>query len=248
MRLDAKYLAKQAFDKAGTLLLSPPYGGFGYFRNHGPRDRRRVAITFDDGPSTPCTPRLLDAMGELGVKTTLFCVGVNVQWHPDVVLRAYKEGHIIANHSYEHSRKAGLRLGSDYDHIDRGASIISGVIGRRPRLYRPPWGWLTPWEARRLTSRGYAVVGWDVYTLDWKWPEPDGRGVAEDAFRKTQPGSILLFHDANAGVREWDKKETIRAIQHVVPMLRDAGYEIVTAAELLDVPAYDSASAVPSAA
>jgi peptidoglycan/xylan/chitin deacetylase (PgdA/CDA1 family) len=233
-----KTVIRDALNRAGTLLLSPPVGGFGWFRNHGPRDKKRVAITFDDGPSKPCTEELLDAMGELNVKTTLFCVGVNVQWHPDLVKRAFDEGHIIGNHSYEHSRKAGLRLGDDGRHIDRSADIIESVIGCRPQLYRPPWGWLTPWEGRRLDQRGYTVVGWDVYTLDWKWPEPDGAAVAEDAFRKTQPGSILLFHDANAGVREWHKKQTTRAIQHVVPMLRDAGYEIVTAAELLNVPAY----------
>jgi peptidoglycan-N-acetylglucosamine deacetylase len=236
-------MVRTAIDKAGTLLLSPPIGGFGYFRNHGPRNRKRVAITFDDGPSKPCTEELLDAMGELNVKATLFWVGVNVQWHPDLVRRAFDEGHVVGNHSFEHSRKAGLRLGRDGTHIDRAASAIAEVIGREPRLYRPPWGWLTPWEGQRLTNRGYTVVGWDVYTLDWQWPEPDGRLVAEDARERTQPGSILLFHDANAGVREWHKKQTTRAIQHIVPLLRDQGYEFVTAAELLGVPAYAAVQA-----
>ncbi|KAB8144420.1 polysaccharide deacetylase family protein [Chloroflexia bacterium SDU3-3] len=241
MGLQPKQLAIQAIDKLGTLVLSPPVGGFGYFHNHGPRDQRKVAITFDDGPSMPCTEELLDVMGELDVKGTFFCVGVNTRWHPQIVRRAYEEGHIIANHSYEHSRKAGLRLGSNGDHIDRGAALISQAIGCAPRLYRPPWGWMTPWEGQRLTQRGYTVVGWDVYTLDWQWPENDGRMMAEDARSKVQPGSIILWHDANAGVRVWEKKETARAIKHLVPMLRSDGYQIVTAAELLGVPAYGPA-------
>jgi peptidoglycan/xylan/chitin deacetylase (PgdA/CDA1 family) len=222
----------------GTLVLSPPFGGFGYFRNHGPRDQRKVAITFDDGPSKPCTEGLLDAMAELNVKSTLFCVGVNVAWHPDLVMRAYNEGHVIANHSYEHSRKAGLRLGNNCDHIDRGAKAISEIIGCRPRLYRPPWGWMAPWEGHRLTKRGYTIVGWDIRTADWQWPEPDGRWMAEEARKRTQPGSIILFHDANAGVKIWDKKQTIRAVRHLVPALRADGYEFVTIPELFNIPAY----------
>jgi peptidoglycan/xylan/chitin deacetylase (PgdA/CDA1 family) len=230
-----------AVNKTGTLLLSPPYGGSGYFRNHGPRNVRKIALTFDDGPSKPCTEELLDAMGELNVKGTFFCVGVNTRWHPDVVSKAFQAGHVIANHSYEHSRKAGIRLGNDVRHIDDSARIINEVIGCRPRLYRPPWGWLTPWEGRRLTQRGYTVVGWDVYTLDWKLPEPDGVQVAEAARNITRPGSILLFHDANAGVEYWYKRETTRAIKHIVPALRADGYEFVTVSELLGVPAYGPA-------
>jgi peptidoglycan/xylan/chitin deacetylase (PgdA/CDA1 family) len=236
--LSPKRLAAQVFDKTGTLLLSPPYGGFGYFINHGPRTERKIALTFDDGPSRPCTEALIDAMGELDVKGTFFCVGVNVRWHPELLLRMYNEGHVIGNHSGWHSRKSGLKLGPDDGHIADGARAIAEVLGVHPRLYRPPWGWLTPWEGQRLTQAGYSVIGWDVYTLDWKWPEPDGRAVAEDACRKTQPGSILLFHDANAGVRIWDKKETVRAIQHIVPALRAEGYEFVTIPELLKIPAY----------
>jgi peptidoglycan/xylan/chitin deacetylase (PgdA/CDA1 family) len=246
MQLNPKHLATTAIDKTGTLLFSPPFGGFGYFRNHGPRDLRKVAITFDDGPSKPCTEGLLDAMAELNVKSTLFWVGVNAGWHPDLVMRAYNEGHVIANHSYEHSRKAGLRLGNNCDHIDLSAKAISEVIGCMPRLYRPPWGWMTPWEGQRLTNRGYTVIGWDVYTLDWQWPEPDGRRMAEDARKKTRPGSIILFHDANAGVKIWDKKETIRAVQHLVPALRADGYELVTIPELLNIPAYAPIVTVPS--
>lgn len=238
MALYARKLVTQVIDKTGTLLLSPPVGGFGYFKNHGPRTHKKIALTFDDGPSKPCTEQLLDAMAELDVKGTFFCVGVNAAWHPDLMRRMYAEGHVIGNHSLEHSRKAGLKFGDGDDHIDGGARIISEIIGCMPRLYRPPWGWLTPWEGQRLTKRGYTVVGWDVYTLDWQWPEPDGCVVAQDARRITKPGSILLFHDANAGVKHWEKTQTTRAIQEIVPALRADGYEFVTIPELLNIPAY----------
>ena len=229
----------------GNKLLSPPHGGFGYFRSHGPRDQRKIALTFDDGPSKPCTETLLDSLGKLNVKATFFCTGMNVRWHPDVLLRAHAEGHIIGNHSMAHRRMASLVPGRDGQHIDEGAKVISEVLGLRPRLYRPPWGWLTPWEARRLLQRGYTIIGWDVYTLDWQWhtkgweePFPDVIQVAEKARQDTRPGSILLFHDTGARLQFWDRKETAQVIEHIVPALRDEGYEFVTIPELLNVPAY----------
>jgi peptidoglycan/xylan/chitin deacetylase (PgdA/CDA1 family) len=238
--------ATSAVDKLGNLILSPPYGGFGYYHNHGPRSKRTIALTFDDGPSKPCTEELLDALGELGVKVTLFCVGLSVTWHPDVLARAHAEGHIIGNHSMMHSRKAGL-MPTGGEHIDAAAHEIAQVIGQRPRLYRPPWGWLTPWEGRRLASRGYKVIGWDIYPDDWKLPEVKAEILVEDVYRQVRPGSIVLFHDSVSNKIHWEKKETTRAIRMLVPRLRDEGYEFVTVPEMLGISAYEPAHAAPSA-
>jgi peptidoglycan/xylan/chitin deacetylase (PgdA/CDA1 family) len=213
--------------------------GFGYFVNHGPRDTRKVALTFDDGPSRPCTEQLIDAMRDLGVKGTFFCLGANVHENPDLLLQMHREGHTIGNHSIWHSRKTGLRPGNDITHIIDGERAISDVLGVRPRFYRPPWGWLTPWEGRRLTQAGYTIIGWDVYTLDWKVPEVSGEELARDAIRDTQPGSIMCFHDAKPLARSWEKRETTRAVRMLVPELRSQGYEFVTIPELLGMPAYD---------
>ncbi len=245
MSLNPKELVKSTVNKTGTFLLSPPVGGIGQIHNHGSRKKRQIALTFDDGPSKPATEALLDALAELQVKATFFCVGDNVAWHPDLVHRAFREGHIVGNHSMHHSRKAGLKFRGG-DHIDQCAQEISQIIGCEPRLYRPPWGWLTPWEGQRVINRGYTIVGWDVYTLDWQWPEPDGELVAAKARQETRPGSIILFHDAIAGVKIWDKKQTIRAVQHLVPQLQADGYEFVTAAELLGVPAYSPILSIES--
>jgi len=237
---NVKQMAIKAFDTAGTKLLSPPVGGFGYFTNHGPRTKRKVALTFDDGPSRPCTENLLDAMRKLDVKGTFFCLGVNTRYNPDLLLQTYNEGHVVGNHSGWHSRKTGLMIGPNNHHITDGEDAIREVIGVRPLFYRPPWGWLTPWEGRRLTKAGYTIIGWDVYTLDWVIPEVDGLTLAHDACRDTKPGSIMCFHDAKPWEKNWEKTQTTRAVQTLVPILRDQGYEFVTVAELLDTPAYSS--------
>jgi peptidoglycan-N-acetylglucosamine deacetylase len=244
--MNLRSTATTAVDKLGNLILSPPYGGFGYYRNHGPRTKRTIALTFDDGPSKPCTEELLDALGELGVKVTFFCVGLSVTWHPDVLARAHAEGHIIGNHSMMHSRKAGL-MPTGAEHIDAAANEIAQVIGQRPLLYRPPWGWLTPWEGYRLASRGYQVIGWDIYPDDWKLPEVSAEILVDDVHRQIRPGSIILFHDSVSNKIRWEKKETTRAIRMLVPRMRDEGYEFVTVPEMLSIPAYEAARSAPSA-
>lgn len=232
-----KQAAAKIIDTTGNLTLSPPYGGFGFFHNHGPRDQRKVALTFDDGPNKPSTEILLDTLGELGVPATFFCVGIQAQYHPDLITRLDHEGHIVANHSMRHARKDTLML-SGGQHIDESADVLAQLLGRRPRLYRPPWGWLTPWEGSRLIQRGYAIIGWDVYTLDWKLPEIDGATLADGIYRDTRPGSIILLHDSN-GIRPTSHKvEMTNAVRHLVPRLRAEGYTFVTVPELLSMPAY----------
>ncbi|MGB9739721.1 MAG: polysaccharide deacetylase family protein [Chloroflexus aggregans] len=243
--MSLKTAVTRVVDQIGNLILSPPYGGFGYYYNHGPRTRRAVAFTFDDGPGKPCTEQLLDTLGELGVKATFFCVGLSVQWHPDVVQRAFTEGHVIGNHSMMHSRKAGLLLRGG-EHIDAADDAIAQVIGCRPHLYRPPWGWLTPWEGQRLRQRGYAVIGWDIYPDDWKVPEVPAEHLVAQIKPLVKPGSIILMHDSVSNQIRWEKTETARAVRLLTPWLRSEGYEIVTVPELLGLPAYRSSSRVPN--
>ena len=157
-------------DTIGTRYLSPPRTAFGNYVNHGPRDRKVVALTFDDGPSLGATEAVLDVLDSHGIPGTFFCVGENILANPDLLRRQVETGHCVGSHSERHSRGAGLSF-TDTAHIEAAEAAFVEVLGRAPTLYRPPWGWLTPWEARRLHRRGYTIVGWDVYTLDWQIPE-----------------------------------------------------------------------------
>jgi peptidoglycan/xylan/chitin deacetylase (PgdA/CDA1 family) len=220
-----------------TRLLAPPFGGRPHYVNHGPRDRAKVALTFDDGPCLGATEAVMDALHELGVPGTFFCVGANVAMNQHLVERLDRQGHTVGSHSQRHSRGAGLSL-RDEEHITDAESEIEQVLGRRPALYRPPWGWLTPWEGRRLRRLGYTIVGWDVYTLDWKLPEPDAEMVAASAVADTRPGSIYCFHDAFPLARTWHKTVTVESIRRLVPRVIDLGFEFTTVDEMLGVPAY----------
>jgi peptidoglycan/xylan/chitin deacetylase (PgdA/CDA1 family) len=231
----------RAIDKAGNLLLQPPVGGLGRVWMHGPRDHKRVALTYDDGPNMPSTHDVLDVLHAKNVPATFFCVGVNAENHPAVIRRIDAEGHIIGNHSMHHSRVAGLRLHDDA-HIDDCSHLLTNMIGKRPLLYRAPWGWLTPWEMRRLLARGLSVIGWDVYTYDWQTPPPEGQAIADGIAQDVRPGSIILLHDGIAGVEIAEKPETACATEAAIDCLRQEGYEFVTIPELLTLEPYQPLS------
>lgn len=224
-------------DRILNFILSPPFGGFGGHINHGGRSQTKICLTFDDGPARPSTERLLDTLGELGIRATFFCVGCSVREYPDTVARAATMGHEIGNHSMYHSRRAGL-VPYGGAHIDEAEQAIFDAIGKRTRLYRPPWGWLSPFDRFRLHSRGYKVIGWDVYTRDWQTPEIDGKHLALSALPYLAGGSIMLFHDGYAPATFADKKETINAVRALASLAGERGLEFGTVSEVLNTPAY----------
>ncbi len=229
---------KWMFDRTGNVLLQPPARtAFGRVPTRVDGEDRRVALTFDDGPSEPATGRVLDALASVDAPATFFCVGEMVTWYPETVRRAYDEGHVIASHSMWHSRMQSLSF-LHTEHIDAAQTEIESVIGRRPRLYRPPWGWTVAWEVWRLKKRGMAVVGWDVYPDDWTLPEQPAETTVGQVMRDVRAGSIVLMHDATSGVRNSEKRSTAEAVLDIVEQIRDRGLEIVPVHELLGVSPY----------
>ncbi len=224
--------ATNAVNSIATLMLSPPRTSFGSVVLHGSRDLPLVALTFDDGPARPSTEWTLDALATCGVPGTFFCIGTMVLEHPDVVQRMIAEGHEVGSHSMHHSRKDAVSL-ADTDHLDEASDVIERVTGCRPTLYRPPWGWLTPWERKRAEARGMRVIGWDVYPDDWKTPEPPAEATVGHVVQRVQNGSIVLLHDAASHLMDCAKTETARAIPMLVETLTDRNYEFVTVSELL---------------
>lgn len=238
MRVQLRVRAREIFDRTGNLVMQPPRRScFGRVPNSSPTETRRVALTFDDGPSSPSTPLMLDALAALDVRATFFCVGQMVAWYPEITRRAHTEGHEIANHSMYHSRRQSLGL-RGLDHIETAQDQIERAIGRRPALYRPPWGWTTPWELRRADRLGLTVVGWSVYPDDWMDPEVPAATTARQIVDGAEPGSIILMHDATSNVRECTKTQSAAAVTMAVDQLRSGGYEFVTLSELLGVDPY----------
>jgi peptidoglycan/xylan/chitin deacetylase (PgdA/CDA1 family) len=215
----------------------PRFADLGLAHRHGPRTEKRVALTFDDGPVRGGTEDVLETLDDFGVPGTFFCIGANTRMHPDIIRRAYGTGHVIGAHSMNHGRIGAVSL-TDTSHIDDCLRELRTVLGRTPALYRPPWGWLTPWEVGRLRRRGLEVIRWDVETPDSELPCPAGDAMFKWTLPQVRPGTILVFHDGFTHADRYAKPETVRLLRLLVPALGDQGYEFATIPDLLGIRAY----------
>ncbi len=198
----------------------------------GPAEGHRVALTFDDGPAPPFTEQILDILRERGVPATFFVCGKNAERFPQMVRRIHAEGHALGNHTYAHpflcfrSRK---RIAGE---IDRTQSVIEEATGRRPRLFRPPYGIRWFGLLPVLRERGMSLVQWSDTGYDWK---SDTDAIVRATLDKLAPGAIILLHDGHepaprAGV---NKASTVKALPAIIEGARNAGLTFVTLPELL---------------
>jgi peptidoglycan/xylan/chitin deacetylase (PgdA/CDA1 family) len=189
---------------------------------HGSRDRRTVALTFDDGPDPERTPALLDALAELRAPATFFLLGSRVDAHPELAARIAREGHELGNHTYSHRYLPLARSRSVARELAAADAAIARATGVVPSLARPPYGGRSPANVRAFARGGKRVVLWDVNSFDWKGAGP--ADIAHRVLARVRPGSIVLMHEARQG-----GEATVAAVRLLVPELRARGYELVTA-------------------
>ncbi|PYK20788.1 MAG: polysaccharide deacetylase [Verrucomicrobia bacterium] len=183
-----------------------------------------IAMTFDDGPSATLTPKLLDLLATHHIKATFFVIGENVAEHPEIVARAAREGHEIANHSWSHPNFGKMSDESVRRQLQQTDDAIKSATGKRPTLLRPPYGSITAREKRWIHDEfGYDIILWDVDPYDWKRPGP--AVVRARILKETRPGSIVLSHDIHPG--------TIEAMPSTFDELEAKGFKFVTVSELI---------------
>src|SRR6266446_1810801 len=200
-------------------------------------DEPYIALTFDDGPSATLTPKLLDLLAAHHIKATFFVIGENVAEHPEIVARAAREGHEIANHSWSHPNFGKMSQEGVRSQLQRTDDAIKSAIGKSPTLLRPPYGSITEREKRWIHDEfGYDIILWDVDPLDWKRPGP--AVVRNRILKETRPGSIVLSHDIHPG--------TIEAMPSTFDQLEAKGFKFVTVSELIRMARSEPSKPSPS--
>jgi len=207
----------------------------GTFVLSGSRDKRKVALTFDDAPDPRVTPVILNTLSKHRIRATFFIVGDRAAKNPELVKRIIREGHVIGNHSYNHAVLTKLPLPQFQQQIWKTDGIIKRIAGVSPRLVRPPYGEMKPQQVAWGKQNGFTVVNWDVDSEDWR-NNPSSSRVIANIKKTLQPGSIILQH-AGGGDRQ-NLSGTIDALPVLIEMLQGKGYEIVTLPELLGKKAY----------
>jgi peptidoglycan/xylan/chitin deacetylase (PgdA/CDA1 family) len=184
---------------------------------NGPRSRKRVALTFDDGPSA-YTPQILRILEHHDAHATFFEIGEQVPAYPGYTRAILAQGSELGNHTWRHT------IGSS-EGMARTSHLIERASGFRPCMFRPPGGELTASQAAEARRLHMAQVIWDVDTRDWSRP---GTGAIISRATAVQPGSIVLMHDGG-GPRE----QTVAALPHIIANLKSRGYHLVTLTRLL---------------
>ena len=195
----------------------------------GPAHRAAIALTFDDGP-TRDTPRLLDVLARHGVPATFFQCGVNVERLPEMTREVHAAGHEIGNHSHTHPRFWLRRPGFLETELRRAQDAIQQAAGASPVLVRAPYGvrWLGMRDAQQAV--GLQGVMWTVLARDWKLP---ARAVVDRVRRRISNGCIVCLHDGRELAPAPDIRETIQAVDLLIPILRARGFTLETVSQLL---------------
>jgi peptidoglycan/xylan/chitin deacetylase (PgdA/CDA1 family) len=187
-------------------------------RSRGSSKGKRVALTFDDGPSA-YTSRVIKILDERSAKGTFFVVGQEIAGRQAVLRRALRHGHEVGNHTMHH---AMLPSTSD---MRATSAAIRRATGFRPCLFRPPGAAINLGVARGARSAGMTSVLWSIDTRDWTTP---GVTAIRNAATSVGSGGIVLMHDGGG-----NRGQTIAALPSIVSELKRRGYRLVTVTRLL---------------
>lgn len=189
---------------------------------HGTTKRRRVALTFDDGPDD-MTPQYLALLDQLGLRATFFLVGKNCQERRQAMLDIMAHGHEVAGHGFTHRRFTRMTPHELQDELTNTAALLPPARTRRP-LVRPPHGSTSVQSLLRCTRAGYTTVLWSADSGDARMKDADSV-AAQLTPDRVAPGDIVLLHEG----QRW----TLDALPRIVSGLQGAGYELVTVGEVL---------------
>ena len=214
---------KGLLGRDGDLVLRGEDGrvfGYGLPEKH-------VVLTFDDGPHPKYTAQILDILEQHGAPAVFFTVGENLgKLDPDgtpvlgsraaLARRAYRSGHALANHSFNHPQMPKLEEAERVSQIESTNGLLSEITGAEVPYFRPPYGAVDAALLELVRDEQMKAVLWNVDSLDWGDPLP--RSIAERVVARLEKEGrgILLFHDIH--------RQTVDALPFILQELQARGY------------------------
>jgi peptidoglycan-N-acetylglucosamine deacetylase len=172
----------------------------------------RPRLTFDDGPADD-TQRLLDLLARHRTLATFFLIGQRVEARNELARRIAAEGHAIGNHSWSHPDLTTLARDALRSELERTSDAIERVVGARPALFRPPYGFFNDQVQEVASALGMRMLLWDVDTADYERPGVDSIAAAIEA---ASADAVVLMHDGRAGDEHADRSQTVAAVARVL--------------------------------
>lgn len=216
-------------DKWRTDTITPVQNGV--YKNvivNGDPSRKNIALTFDDAPDENNTEKLLDILKSHHVQGAFFMIGGTMNdSNVSVVQRAFDEGHLVLNHTFNHPRLSDLNESAIIHQLDHAASRIESITGQYPILMRPPYGSINPLVIDTINAQGMTTLLWSLDSLDWTLKDPDA--VVENVLSHIRNGDIILMHR---------NPTSVGALPKIIEKLSEMGYTFLRLDELLGIKAY----------
>lgn len=187
------------------------------------KDKKYIALTFDDGPASGSTEKILDALQQYNADATFFMLGEKANENPDLAKRVADEGHEIANHSITHPDLANLDQQQVRNEMQDSQNQIEEATGVRPDLFRPPYGSRSDTVDSVASETNQQLVFWDIDTMDWDNQDP--QEMEQIIEKQIQPGSVILMHDIH--------ETSADAVPQILATLQNQGYEFVKVSDVI---------------
>ena len=183
-----------------------------------------IALTFDDGPNTVITPKVLDILEREGIVASFFLIAQNITPESaEVVRRARTMGCDIENHSVTHGFMNQMSAEQIRDEVRTCTEKIVEITGEAPKFFRPPFIAVSREMYELIDLTFICGMGCE----DWV-PEVTAAQRAERVLAAAEDGQIVLLHDM-----QWNQN-TVDALETIIPGLKNRGYEFVTVSQLFE--------------
>ncbi|MBM7855919.1 peptidoglycan/xylan/chitin deacetylase (PgdA/CDA1 family) [Desulfohalotomaculum tongense] len=193
----------------------------------GPKGRREVFLTFDDGPDPVYTPQVLDILRRHGLKAAFFVTGCNAKKHIQVIKRIAAEGHHIGIHGMKHRLAWLMGPKSTLNEIREAAELIYSATGKSPVLYRAPWGVYNCINYFTAVITGHRSILWTFMCWDWT-SRCSAESITGFVKRRLKSGAIIVLHDSAGPVCSCQNapRHMVKALPLIIKEIYRQGYHI----------------------
>lgn len=188
-----------------------------------PVGKKKVALTFDDGPFPHYTEEYIKVLKDHNVNATFFLVGSSVKKYPQMAKLIAKEGFEIGNHSFSHKNLSEMSINDLNTDLFLTNYEVKNITNKNPDFLRPPYGFYNDTLLKVAKNNSLTVVTWSVDPKDWEGIPSNE--ITQKVVRNTDDGDIILLHEGN--------KNTLIALPRIIKQIQEKGFEIVSVSELL---------------
>ncbi len=211
--------------------MSPTARWYGQTFTGLARGSRQIALTYDDGPNDPHTPRLLEVLAKYNVQATFFLIGRYVQQRPDLAREIIHAGHIVGNHTFTHPLLTFKSESEIKRELAACKSALRDAIGDCSNLFRPPFGGRRPAVLRIARELGLQPIMWNVTGYDWN--APPAAGIEQKVAGRIRGGDVILLHDGGHKQMGADRSQTVIATDRLITRYKNEGYEFLTIPQMM---------------